>query len=257
MFELKIIGNVARVVLNRPEIHNAFNDELILALTKTFNELSEDIRIRVVVLEGNGKSFCAGADVHWMKRMKDYSELQNYEDAHRMSLMFQAINRCKKPVIGKIHGAALGGGVGLVAVCDYVIASSDTVLGLTEVNLGLVPAVISPFVFAKMGMSNSRAYFSSGKKFKAQEAKELGLVHEVVGNYELDAAVDRMIAEYLKAGPHAVEIAKNLVFENLKYINDSKEITHLTCHTIAKARISSEGQEGMSALLEKRSPKWS
>jgi methylglutaconyl-CoA hydratase len=174
-----------------------------------------------------------------------------------MSLMFQAINTCKKPVIGKIHGAALGGGVGLVAVCDYVIAENETILGLTEVNLGLVPAVISPFVFAKMGMSNARAYFSSGKKFKALVAKELGLVHEVVGAYELEAAVDRMIAEYLKAGPHAVEIAKSLVFENLKYENNQKEITHLTCDTIAKARVSAEGQEGMSALLEKRSPKWS
>lgn len=244
---------VVEISLNRPELHNAFNEELIASLTQTFQELDADKSVRLVILTGMGTSFCAGADLNWMKKMKDYSFEQNVEDSQKLANMFATINAFSKPVIGKINGHALGGGVGLVSSCDYVITTEDALFGLTEVRLGLVPAVISPYVMAKIGESYSRAYFMSGEKFSAQRAKEIGLVHEVVTASELNEKTQKLIKSFLMAGPEAAQVAKKLVFKN-KELKES--VQQYTCETIANARISSEGQEGMDAMLSKRKAKW-
>ncbi len=242
------------ITLNRPEIHNAFNDELISLLTTRFNDFSGDESVRVVVIAGAGKSFCAGADLKWMKKMVDYSLEENIADSKKLAGLFHAINDCSVPVIGKVHGAALGGGVGIVAACDYVIASNNALFGFSEVRLGIIPAVISPFVMEKIGVSQARAYFLSGKRFDAKKAYELALVHEVVEPSELDSAVQTQVQEYLKAGPLAVAQAKSLI-KNVTILGpvDCHEYTY---EQIAKLRVSTEGQEGMNALLEKRKPNW-
>lgn len=248
---------VVRISLNRPEIHNAFNDELINELADLFHQMNEDDSVRLVVLTGEGRSFCAGADLNWMKSMVNYSEEENYRDSRNLSRLFEKINIFNKPVIGRINGAALGGGVGVVSVCDYVVAAERAKFGLTEVRLGLVPAVISPYVIAKIGESNARATFLSGVRFDANKAKELGLVHEVVPSEKLDEAINKTIDEYLKAGPQAAQIAKTLVRNVIQLSSkNGEEVIDYTCRTIAQARTSTEGQEGMNALLEKRTPVW-
>ncbi len=246
---------VVTVTLNRAEIHNAFNDELIAALTQTFHQLSDEVTVRVVVLTGNGRSFCAGADLNWMKKMVNYSFEENIADSRKLAGLFHAINRCKKPVIARVQGAALGGGVGLVAACDYVVAVERAKFGFTEVRLGIIPAVISPFVIEKIGVGNARAFFLSGMRFSAGKAEKMGLVHEVVTDEkELDIAIEQQIQEYLIAAPNAVSEAKELIRQVVD--RGSKECHEYTYQQIAKLRISTEGQEGMNALLEKRKPNW-
>ena len=257
LFELNDKG-VATVTLNRPEIHNAFNDEMILSLTKKFKEMNGDDSVRVVILTGAGKSFCAGADLNWMKSMVDYSEEENFNDSKRLSDLFETINNFSKPVVGKINGAALGGGVGLVACCDYVIAGERAKFGLTEVMLGLVPAVISPYVIAKMGESNARATFLTGDRFDGNKAIDYGLVHQVSLDRHFHNDVEVFVDKLLKAAPGAQQVAKSLIKNVLDLQAESyEEISKYTCETIAKKRISPEGQKGMSALLEKRKPTWS
>ena len=251
---LDIKDGVARVKLNRPEIHNAFNEELIAELTETFRQLEADDAVRLIVLSGEGKSFCAGADLSWMGKMKDYSVEENLADSLMLADMFHTINATTKPVIAAVQGAAMGGGVGLVAVCDYVLADTAAKFGLTEVRLGLVPAAISPFVIAKMGESHARATFLSGERFSAKAAMRFGLVHEVTE--ELPERLDEVIAEHLKAGPQAVREAKKLIADVLAMQgNPAKQRSH-TAEVISRLRVSDEGQEGMSALLEKRKPEW-
>jgi len=245
---------VATITLNRPDIHNAFNDELILGLTKLFHELDRDYSVRLVVLTGNGKSFCAGADLNWMKSMVNYSEEENFKDSQNLANLFFTINNFKKPVIGKINGAALGGGCGLVAVCDFVITHSKAKFGFTEVKLGLLPATISPFVVAKIGQSHARALFLSGHMFKAKHAKKIGLVHKVVEPEELEEKANEAINNFLQAGPSAAMASKALIKNVLQ--KEGHELIEYTCREIAKIRVSSEGQEGMNALLEKRKPNW-
>lgn len=249
---------VMTVTLNRPEVHNAFNDEMIASLTEAFLGFSKDSDINVVVLHGAGKSFCAGADLNWMKRMKDYSKEENFRDSVALSRLFQAINTCRKPVVASVHGAALGGGVGLVACCDYVVASEDAVFGLTEVKLGLLPAVISPFVIAKIGESRARAYFLTAERFDSTKAKEMGLIHEISLDRYFQADTDRIVQALLNVGPKARELAKDLIFnvKNLMSSSDFKPVEDFTCRLISEVRTSSEGQEGMAALLEKRKPQW-
>lgn len=251
---VEIHEGIATVTLARSEIHNAFNDELISELTQTFKGIGSGVR--AVVLKGEGKSFCAGADLNWMKRMKNYSEAENIADAKRLADLFIAIDECPVPVVGVVQGAALGGGAGLVAVCDYVIAAEDAVFGFTEVRLGLVPAVISPFVMAKIGTSAARATFLSGRRFNAQEAKEMGLVHLVCNNALLTAELETVIKEFRIAGPKAAREAKLLIRGVLDRANDKNAQVEFTCKTIARLRASDEGQEGMGALLEKRRPDW-
>lgn len=246
--------HVTTIKLNRPEIHNAFNEEVIFELTTFFQSLSDSGATRLIVLAGEGKSFCAGADLNWMKKMKDYSTEENVKDGQELRGLFEEMNNCHVPIIGKVHGAALGGGAGLVSVCDYVVAASNTKIGFTEVKLGLLPAVISPYVVAKIGHSQARAYFLSGEIFDAHKAYDLGLVHRVCEASELDQVVENQIDVFLKAAPHAAKEAKALCLKLKKL--PATEVGDYTCQTIARIRVGEEGQEGMTALLEKRKPNW-
>lgn len=250
---------VAKVVLNRPEIHNAFNDKLIEELRHVFFELDQNDQCRLAVLSGNGKSFCAGADLNWMKSMVDYSKKENIEDSRKLSNMFQTINNFSKVLIGKINGHALGGGVGLVSVCDYAIASERAKFGFTEVRLGLIPAVISPYCIDKIGVSNARAWFMSGELFKANKAFDMNLVHDVCPLEDLDENVETLLESFLKAGPQASIEAKKLI-KNVAGLQGSSvkkaDIQEYTLEAIADLRVSDEGQEGMQALLSKTTASW-
>lgn len=247
---------VASVKLNRPQVHNAFDDGLIAALTKTFGALEADASVRLVVLSGEGKSFCAGGDLNWMRSMKDFSRAENIADSTKMARMYQALRYFAKPLIAVVHGAALGGGSGLAAVADFVLAAEDAKFGFTETRLGILPAVISPYAIEKIGVSAARAYFTSGMQFTAQAAKEMGLVHRVVARDQLDSARDELIAEFLKAAPIASQNAKALIETVVPLLGDTKSVTEATVNAIADARTSDEGQEGMAALLEGRKAPW-
>jgi methylglutaconyl-CoA hydratase len=246
---------VATITLNRPDIHNAFNDQLITDLINCFIRLEDNSEVKVVVLTGAGKSFCAGADLNWMKRMKDYSFEENLADSKKLCELFTTINNFKKPVIGKINGSALGGGAGLLAVCDYVLAVDSASFGFTEVRLGLLPAVISPFVIAKIGESNARAYFLAGQKFNAQKALAMGLIHQVTSFDKIEEDLELLLNEYLWAAPMATNNAKKLI-SNVVNSKNFETLCEYTCEAISKARKSVEGQEGMSSLLEKRKASW-
>ncbi len=243
-------SGVKEVWLNRPELHNAFNAELIEEMISLFESFKNE---RLIILSGRGTSFCAGADLNWMKAMKDYTKEENFKDSKRLAKMFSAINDCDVPVLGRVNGHALGGGVGLVSVCDVVIASQEATMGFTEVRLGLIPAVISPYCISKMGESNARAWMLSGEKFSSEEAKRMGLVHEVVLSAELDAKVDDYKKKFLAAGPEAAKEAKRLIRGVMKNLKSSED---LACNMITERRVSAEGQEGMRALLSKDKPSW-
>jgi methylglutaconyl-CoA hydratase len=250
-------GVVAVVTLNRPGLHNAFNAELIGELRATFRRLADERadRLRAVVLAGAGPSFCAGADVGWMRASLGLSREDNEQDAMVLAEMLDAIDRCPAPVVARIHGACLGGGMGLCAVSDIVIAESGARFGFTETRLGILPAVISPFVIAKIGETHARALFPSGRRFDATRALRIGLVHEVVeGTQALDAAVDSAIDDLLAAGPTAARAAKAVVREVRGLPHESTR-WH-TARRIATQRTSPEGQEGLKAFLEKREPAW-
>lgn len=251
---VKIENGVADIILNRPEIHNAFNDQLISELTQEFVKLDQYENVRLITLTGSGKSFCAGADLNWMKSMVNYNMDENIKDSQKLYQMFDVINKVNKPVLAKVNGHALGGGVGLLAVSDFVLASDHIKLGFTEVKLGLIPAVISNFCMAKIGESNTRAWFLSGDTFSASDAQKMGLVHKIVPHKELDIEFDKLKDKFLLAAPGAATEAKSLI-SNLKKTNWD-EMMKFTSKMIAKRRISSEGQEGMAALLEKRKAKW-
>ena len=242
---------VATVTLNRPEVHNAFNAELISEATELFQELAKK-PLRLMVLTGEGASFCAGADLNWMRSMKSWSEEENFQDAKKLAGMFRALNETPFPVIGRVNGHALGGGAGLVACCDYVITVDKALFGFTEARLGLLPAVISPYVMAKIGESAARAYFLSGERFGGPEAKHMHLVHQVVGEAELDAATETLKKSFLAAGPLAAREAKSLISR----VKVSQDVEDETCRRISRVRIGAEGQEGMRALLEKDKPQW-
>ena len=247
---LAMDGGVARVTLARPDVRNAFNADVIRELHAIFTRLSGDAAVRAVVLAGEGKVFCGGADINWMRASLELSFDQNVADAERMSEMYRAIDRCSKPVIARIQGAALGGGAGLAAVCDIAIAGDDALFGFTETKLGIIPAVISPFVLAKIGVSYARALFLTGERFGAERARTIGLVHEVVAVADLDAAVDRVLGELRTAGPSAVAAAKALIPAVTAASYDASKV--LTAQAIAKQRVTPEGQEGLRAFLERR-----
>ena len=245
---------VASVTLNRPEIHNAFDDQLISDLIKEFLALEKNSKVKIAALMGKGESFCAGADLNWMKKMVNFSKAENYKDAKKLAKLFSVLHNYKKPLLGKVHGNVLGGGVGLVAVCDFIIASNQTRFGLTEVKLGLVPAVISPYVLSKIGKSNAHAFFLSGIRFGADKAKEMGLIHQTCEADDLNKEFERIVEGFLKAGPRAAVSAKELLKKISPPINE--KTIDLTCKFISSIRVTSEAQEGMSALLEKRLPNW-
>jgi methylglutaconyl-CoA hydratase len=247
-------GARARVVLARPGVRNAFNAELIAELRDTFLRLGDDPSVRVVILQGAGKTFCGGADVNWMRGSLELGEAENVRDAEAMSDMFRAIDRCPKPVIARVHGAALGGGAGLCAVADAVVAQEETIFGFTETKLGIIPAVISPFVLAKIGVSHARRLFLTGERFDALRAQAIGLVHEVVGEDALDGTVDAIADEIDSAGPSAIAAAKALITAVRAASYD--ESRTITARAIAKQRTSEEGQEGLRAFLERRAASW-
>ncbi|MBL7666108.1 MAG: enoyl-CoA hydratase/isomerase family protein [Bacteriovoracaceae bacterium] len=252
---IEIKNFVATVTLNRPEVHNAFNAELIKELSQTFQKLDNDKKVKVIVLTGSGSSFCAGADVNWMKSMVNFTKKENIADSMKMANMFEGINACSKPLIGVVNGHALGGGAGLVSVCDYVIAVPEASFGFTEVRLGLIPAVISPYVIAKIGESNARAWFLSGERFSAKTAYDMHLIHEVADKNILAQQTQKIIESFLKAAPEATQVAKELIQVVTKNLKQTK-LKKITCEQIAKRRVSKEGQEGMNSLLEKRKPQW-
>jgi methylglutaconyl-CoA hydratase len=246
-------GGVDRLTLNRPDVRNAFNEDLIAELSAWAKSV-DPAATRVAVLQGAGKVFCAGADLAWMSKMIAYSHEENVRDARAMAQMFDALNTLPIPLVGRVHGAALGGGAGLAAVCDIVVAAQDAWFGFTEAKLGILPAVISPYVVAKIGQSAARELFLTAARFPAARAREIGLVHAVVPASDLDAAIDHYVQELLSSGPEAVAAAKSLVARV-----SGRPLSHLmdvTAETIARHRASAEGQEGMRAFLEKRKPSW-
>lgn len=249
-------GSVERLTLHRPDVRNAFNDGMIAELTAWAGGLAGDSTVRAVVIAGAGPTFCAGADLTWMARTVEYTEAENIADAERTSAMFRAIDTLPVPVIGRIHGAALGGGAGLAAVCDVVVAEEHAVFGFTEVKLGIIPAVISPFVLAKIGRSAARELFLTGRRFSAAHALDIGLVHTTVAPEQLDAAVDAVIREVLGAGPQAVAAAKQLIAD-VSQAGSLDDAVQLSARALAARRVSAEGQDGLRAFLDKRKPGWS
>lgn len=247
---------MAAVTLNRPEVHNAFDAALIAELTALFTTLEADADVRLAVLAGAGKSFCAGGDLHWMRSMKNFSRAENIADSNALAAMYARLRGFTKPLLGVVHGAALGGGSGLAAVCDFVVASADARFGFTETRLGILPAVIGPYAIEKIGISAARAYFISGMQFSAHTAKDIGLVHRVVAAEALAAAREEIIAEFLKAAPGASANAKALIGNIVALSADPAAVTAATIEAIVNARISAEGQEGMDALLTKRPAIW-
>jgi len=247
-----------RIHLNRPQIHNAFNEELIQEMTVAFKNVSESHpTARSVVLTGNGPSFSAGADLNWMKKMAAYTQEDNEKDSHQLFDMFHAIKKCPVPVIARVNGHAFGGGSGIIAACDIALAMSSAQFGFTEVKLGLIPAVISPFVMEKIGKSNCSRYFLTGEKFSADEARRIGLVSAVYTSPELlDEAVDNVVKEISLAGPNAVRICKDLI-SNVSHMSlDEPSTKNFVAKEIAKARVSVEGQEGLGSFLNKTKPGW-
>ena len=246
---------VARLTLNRPERHNAFDDLLIADMTEALQELAAEPSVRVVVLRGAGRHFCAGADLDWMRRVADYSEAANREDAAALALLMHTLDRLAKPTLALVHGAAYGGGVGLVACCDIAIAAEDAKFSLSEVRLGLIPAVISPYVMNAIGPRQARRYFQSAEVIPAPRALEIGLVHGVVPLEELEGRGEAMVATLLEAAPGAQAEAKELVFLCQGRQVDERLLLE-TGQRIASRRASAEGREGLAAFLEKRKPAW-
>jgi len=248
-------GDVEHLTLNRPDVRNAFNDEMIAELAEWARRARDDRGIRAVVLSGAGKSFSAGADLNWMAKTVNYSEAANLDDAERASAVFAAIDTLPFPVIARVHGAALGGGSGLAAVADIVVAADDAVFGFTEVRLGILPAVISPFVLAKIGRSAARELFLTGARISAARAFALGLVHAVTPAAAIDETVQRYVDDVLAGGPSAIAAAKGLIAQVAgRTVDDARP---LTARAIAAQRVSEEGQEGLRAFLDKRPPGWS
>jgi methylglutaconyl-CoA hydratase len=241
------------VTLNRPDVRNAFNEDLIADLTAWAIEAAKTPGVRAAVLGGAGKTFCAGADVNWMAKTVTYTREQNLADAQRMRRMFELLDELPFPLIGRVHGAALGGGAGLAAVCDIVVAATDATFGFTEVKLGILPAVISPFALRKIGISAARELFLTGGRFDAEHAKQIGLVHTVVEEAGLDAAIDLYLKDIATAAPEAVREAKRMIREVAGRVATEGEITTAA---IAERRVSAEGQDGLTAFLEKRKPGW-
>lgn len=254
MLKITEQAGVVHVTLNRPEVRNAFNDELIAALTEWAGSVRPSDSVRVAVLRGEGKVFCAGADLTWMSRMVGYSHEENVRDARTLGRMLEALNALPIPLIGRIQGAALGGGAGLAAVCDIVVAADDATFGFTEAKLGILPAVISPFTIAKIGQSAARELFLTAARFSASRAREIGLVHSVVPEADLDVQVDAYVRELMTSAPAALAAAKALIQEVAG--RRPADVGQLTAETIARHRVSEEGQDGMRAFLEKRKARW-
>lgn len=246
---------VATLTLNRPEVHNAFDDHLIAALTNELKRLEQDPAVRVVVIAAVGETFCAGGNLNWMRRSANYTTEENFKDALALSGLMDTIYQLRKPTIAKVQGPAYGGGVGVVACCDIVIASQAASFVLSEVRLGIIPGAISPFVIAAIGQRNAARYFISAERIDAEEARRIGLVHEVVTPDQLDARIETLLQDLSRNAPGAMGAAKRLVRDVASRPID-RTVIEETASRIAAARASVEGREGVSAFLEKRKPQW-
>ena len=251
----KADNGVARVTLNNPDKHNAFDDHIIAQLTNAFSELQSDDKVRVVILAANGKSFSAGGDLGWMKRMAEYSYDENLHDARALAEMLKTLNFLTKPTIARVQGAAYGGAVGLVSCCDIAVGTPRTSFCLSEVKVGLVPATIAPYVVAAIGQRAARRYFTTAERFTANTAADLGLLSSVVDEDKLDEEITRITDLLMANGPQAIQASKTLVNDVSNRPIDDELIEH-TCELIARVRVSNEGQEGLMAFLEKRAPNW-
>jgi methylglutaconyl-CoA hydratase len=255
-------GRIMRLRINRPEVRNAFNEELIADFQNLFSAISAEERefdgLRAVLLGGEGAAFCGGGDLKWMKASLSLSREENLEDCQKLTHMFHSMDRCPIPLIGLVHGFAIGGGVGLVSVCDHVIAADSTVFSLSEVKLGLIPACIGPFVISKIGVSQARSLFISGERFKAEKAQRIGLVHEVCPEAELEARGEQVAARILEGGPEAIEAAKFLIHTLSRDLvrEEFTKSMDFAASELARLRVLPEAQEGVKAFLEKRSPSW-
>jgi len=246
--------DVVTVILNRPDVHNAMNDVLIKELTQCFKRLTTDDSVVVVILTGNGKSFCAGADLSWMKRMINYSLEENKDDSHLLLEMYETINSCPKPVIGRINGNAFGGGIGLLSVCDITVTVPEVQFAFSEVKLGIIPAVISTFIAPRMKLADMRRFFMTGERFDSVIANNIGLIDFIVPVEKLDDIVNSCIEQVRSSSPNAIKEVKHLMKNFLEMSrNKYKEFT---VEKISELRISKEGQEGINAFLEKRKPNW-
>jgi methylglutaconyl-CoA hydratase len=255
MLKTHLDHSIARVTLDRPEIHNALNEELIRRLTETFKDLGTRSEVRAIVLQGNGKSFCAGADLNWTKRVATFTTEENRRDAHIAIEMFLTVVRCPKPVIARVHGAALGGGSGLVAASDICIATDSAQFGFTEVKLGIVPALISPFVIARIGAANAREYFLTGEKFSAATAKSIGLVNHVVqSEADMDALIEMKLTHILGSSPAAISSTKELILMVAGHPVES--MSNITAEASVRSRASADAQAGVSAFLSHGKPPW-
>jgi methylglutaconyl-CoA hydratase len=246
---------IAKVCLNTPEKHNAFDDDIIQRLTTLFDQISQDNNIRVMILASTGKSFSAGADLAWMKRMAGYNYQDNLTDANALALMLKTLNFMPQTTIAKVQGAAFGGAVGLASCCDIVIASDKASFCLSEVKLGLIPATISPYVLNAIGPKAARRYFQTAERFSADKAYQIGLVDEVVSAENLTQTVNDMVSLLMKNGPIATQEAKKLALD-VAYQDINSELIGITSERIATIRVSNEGQEGLTAFFDKRLPSW-
>ena len=253
--EIQRKNDVITVYLNRPEVHNAMNEKLMRELTSCFKEIINDSSIRIVILTGNGKSFCAGADLNWMKSMVKFSKDENIKDSNILLDLYETIYNCPKPVIGRVNGSAFGGGVGLIATCDIVIADVECKFAFSEVKLGIIPAVISTFIIRRIGLSKTRRLFITGEKFDSNYAKEIGLVDYVANGNELNDVIQKYVELLHSSGPDSIKEVKKIISEYEKL--DIENYMQSTVKKIAELRISDEGQEGINAFLEKRKTKWS
>lgn len=245
---------VARIILNRPDVHNAFNSQMISELDDAFEKAKADHSIRAVILTGKGKSFCAGADINWLREIIHYSFEQNLEESLHLAEVLHKIYVLPKPTVTMVNGTAIGGGNGFLSACDIAVASEEASFGLSEVKIGLVPAAISPYVIRRIGESKAREYFLTGKRISAREALEIKLVNEVVPLEGLEKKVEEVVALLLTSGPEALVSCKELI-QRVPTMS-FEEAKEYTARMIANLRVSEEGQEGMSAFLEKRKPKW-
>jgi methylglutaconyl-CoA hydratase len=253
--DVAIDGAVATVALNRPDVHNAFDETLIAELTSALRVLRRNDQVRAIVLMGAGASFCAGADLNWMKRMAGFTRAQNLADATALATMLAMLNEFPKPTIARVQGAAYGGGVGLVACCDIAIGSQDAIFAFSEARLGLIPATIAPYVVAAIGARAARRWFLTGERFSAAEAFRLGLLHDLALPGELDGRIDELLRGLLEAGPRAQAECKTL----LRAVSGrpiGAAVIADTAQRIARVRASDEGREGVAAFLAKRNPKW-
>jgi methylglutaconyl-CoA hydratase len=253
--EVSVSNRIGTVTLNRPEVRNAFNDEVIGELTAAFRELGALQEVRCIVLAGNGPAFCAGADLNWMRRMAGYTHEENIADAAALAEMLGAIYRCPKPTVARIQGDVYAGGLGLVSACDIAVSVDSAQYCLSEVKLGLIPATISPYVIRAMGARAARRYFLTAERFAAAEALRIGFVHEVVAAAALDAKVEELTKALVQAGPEALKACKQLVHD-VAGREITAELVAATVQGIAAIRVSAEGREGVQSFLQKRKPEW-